>query len=231
MPGTIRLLDGDESLSSFHLLCVRYRGLTFSYRYATVKNVPLRLSSDAQVECNFDCIAEYLPGWVLPADFTVTWDDPGLPAIVKIAVVVKEGRPSCRGLTVTGRNDERVDGGVLRRIPVSTLLDYAVTVAAMRSDDRRRLKLFKSPDDFRALRALRPVHKERERWQLTPEHLAEVVEVYNQAHTAPVMEVARRWKKPRATASRWVARARAEGYFDRAVKSSVGPTRSRKGTK
>jgi len=166
-------------------------------------------------------VVEYLPGWAIWGAFSVTFDDPALPAIVRLDVVVTDGRPKVRGLVLTARGAEVVDGTVLRRIPVATLLEYAIAAAVMPQDepgsddepDEPVIRAFKTPADFRAFRALKPRHDER-RWQLTPEVLQEVVSVYRRATSAPVQEVARHFNKPRATASRWIAKARAEGYFD-----------------
>jgi hypothetical protein len=176
--------------------------------------VTLNLTAEAHIEIPALRLVEFIPGWALYESFSVTWDDPALPAIVKIDVEVQNGRPTCRGIAVSGRGSEQVDGGVLRRLPVAALLDHAVAVAVMRGNKPGEFGIFKTPEDFRAFRELRPVHRERERWQLTSEHLAEVAKCYSQASRAPVMAVARHFNKPRATASRWIAKARAEGFFD-----------------
>ena len=201
---------------------------TLLYRCSTVTGVDL--TRDVSLEPDLARgIVGLLDGWSIWAAFTVAWDDPALPGLVSMDVAVDAGRPRVERLTVTARGTEAVDGQVLRRVPVGTLLEYAIAYAVMAEDEPGRPRLFKTPADFAAFRALRPRHRERVRWQLTPELLEEVARVYRQATSAPVQEVARHFNKPRATASRWIAKARAEGYFDAPKKRTR--TTTKKGTR
>lgn len=161
----------------------------------------------------------YLPGWTVWQSFQATWDSSGLPYAIEMHVQVLDGRPYCVALTVQAHKGEWVDGKKLRSVPVATLLDEAVACAVM-AEEQPNVSRFKNAADWRAYRTLKRPHRERERWQLTPEHLAEVLEVYERGQPRGVMEVARHFGKPRATASRWVQKARAEAA-DR--KGAQGP--------
>ena len=174
-------------------------------------------------------IEPYLPGWALPDQFGAQWHQLPIEATVTMTVNVVDRVPRCTALTVTAKPGKAVDGGLLRRLPVATLLEYAVAAAAQRETKPGFYSMshFKSPEEFRAFREAHPVRKPRERWQLTPEHLAEVAQVYRSARGAPVWAVAEHWKKPRPTASRWIAKARADGYFD---EKPVRPAPTRKGS-
>lgn len=173
-------------------------------------------------------VEPYLPGWALPDLFAARWADLPVDAVVTMTVQVVDRAPRCVGLSVVAKKGCAVDGVLLRRLPVATLLEYAVAAAAQRETKPGHYSLssFKSPDAFRAFRASHPVRKPRERWQLTPNHLREVAEVYRAARSAPVAAVAEHWNKPRPTASRWIAKARAEHYFD---EPPAKPARARKG--
>lgn len=160
-------------------------------------------------------IVPYLPGWALPDRFDAAWIDHG-GVHVRMTIEVHDNVPRCRTLTVTSQGDGAVNGQTLRQLPVGEMLNQAVAAAVQpeTAPGYYRPTGFKSFDDFQAFRKAHPVTHPRERWQLTPEHLREVVKVYRAATTAPIEAVKDHWNKPRATAARWVAKARAEGYFD-----------------
>jgi hypothetical protein len=185
------------------------------------------VSKDPVVEPLDHRLVVYMPRWALFARFKLTMDDPALPGIVSVEVDATGDKPVCRSLTVTARGNGTVDGGTLRQVPVARLLDKVVALAVMREEQPGAYNLFKSSADFRAFQSLRSEHP-RERWALTAEHLAEVADVYTKATRAPVKAVAAHWRRPRATASRWISKARQEGHFDQ--KPPAKPAR-KKGSK
>lgn len=170
----------------------------------------------------------YLPGWALPQRFEVSWDD-GTAPIVTLEFAVSDGRCRCVRVSVAGRSDAEVSGSALREVPVARLTDDAIALAVARADKSKPVR-FKSIEEFHEFRRAHPHHRERERWALTPEHLREVVRVYRQGGRYGVAEVARHFNRPRATASRWVQLAKAEGYFDE-VKPRAAKRPRKKGLK
>jgi len=152
----------------------------------------------------------YLPGWRIWQSFVAAWDSPKMPAALEMHVDVVDGRPRCTAINLQARPGEAVSGTSLREVPVATLLDDAVAAAVMKEDGDGKSNLFKSAADFRAYRVLKRPQRERQRWQLTPEFLDEVLKVYERGHPRGVMEVARHYGRPRATASHWIQKAKAE---------------------
>jgi len=150
----------------------------------------------------------YLPGWAIWPRFTATWTDPR--ASVTLTIEVTEGVPRCIGVEVSA---SQVDGTLLRSVPVRGLVERAVRAATMRVDVGGSAHLFKTPEEAASLRGITSAMRQRKRWQLTPELLTEVAQVYRQATAAPVLAVAEHFKRNRPTASRWVAKARDEGYL------------------
>ena len=197
------------------------------------KHLPVRYRQDMEVraptiELGYGRVPQrariepYLPGWALPDRFGARWSDfPG--AVVTMTVMVAGRVPTCAALAIEAKPGRAVDGGTLRSLPVATMLEYAVAAAAQEETEPGyyRMSSFKSPEEFRQFRERHPLRKSRERWQLTPEHLRQVAEVYRSATHSPVKEVARHWNKPRATASRWIVKARDEGYFDQPAESNM----------
>jgi len=152
----------------------------------------------------------YLLGWRIWESFVAVWDSPKMPVVVEMHVEVVDGHPKCTDLHVQARPGEGVTSASIRKLPVATLLDDAVAAAVMKEDGDGKSNLFKSGADFRAYRVLKRPQRERQRWQLTPEFLDEVLEVYERGHPRGVIEVAQHYGRPRATASHWIQRAKAE---------------------
>lgn len=73
-----------------------------------------------------------------------------------------------------------------------------------------------TPEDGASVASVMSTTRPSGRWQLTPELLAEVVTVYRAGELLgrPVMHVAEHFGRNRPTASRWIQKAREEGYFE-----------------
>jgi hypothetical protein len=168
----------------------------------------------------------YLPGWLLPLHFSVTWNDGASPLVTMDVITGADGRPHVKSVAVRGQRDQDVSGTELREVRVAELLADAVAHAVMR--DGKSGPRFKSAEDFRAYRESHPAKQwKRERWLLTPEHLREVLRIYQSgggAEGAGVIAVAEHFDKPRPTASRWVQKAKVQA-------ESQGPKRPRKGSR
>jgi len=152
----------------------------------------------------------YLLGWRIWESFVAVWDSPKMPVVVEMHVEVVDGHPKCTDLHVQARPGEGVTSASIRKLPVATLLDDAVAAAVMKEDGDGKSNLFKSGADFRAYRVLKRPQREREPWQLTPEFLAEVLDVHKRGQPHGVMAVVSRYDVPRPTASRWIQKAKAE---------------------
>lgn len=186
----------------------RYPYLTGPYRLSTIGGVD---TGDVIIDWG-PPLVEWLPGWRLPASFTASFaGSQQLPGDVVMEIEVLEGRPRCRTLSLSCDN---VTGTELRALPIARLLNIALTAAVMPVAGPTSVRVFKTPEEFKAARATMAPQHERERWALTPEFLREVVKVYLRASSKPVIAVADHFGRRRPTASRWVAKARAEGYFE-----------------
>jgi hypothetical protein len=158
-------------------------------------------------------IVSHLPDWVIWQHFVASFKVVDPPVLIELSVEVVDRHPHCRAVTVRARKGGEVKGTTLRSLPVGALLDYAVAAAVMAEDGSRHAR-FKSPAEFAEFRAHHQ-HHPRERWMLTPEHLQEVAQVYLGATSSPVQAVARHYNRPRPTASRWVEKAKDDGYIPR----------------
>lgn len=172
----------------------------------------------------------YLPGWRIWERFDVVWDLLPVAATVRMTVVVTDRVARCHALLVEAKddgdtlrlghddgtfetvvNDGEVTGALLRRLPLARMLDDAVALSVMREEEPNK-QLFYNAAEFRTYRRKYPGGRSRERWMLTPDHLREVAQVYRSNPGRGVVAVAEHWQKPRSTASRWIARAKAENY-------------------
>jgi hypothetical protein len=177
----------------------------------------------------------YRPGWRIWRRFVAIWDLLALPATVRLTVDVGDDRVArCHSLYVEAKDngetltvghddgtletivsDGEVTGALLRRLPVARMLDDAVAIAVMREGEAgsEKDRLFYDAAEFRAYRRKYPGGRSRERWMLTADHLREVAKVYRSNPGREVIAVAEHWQKPRSTASRWIARAKAENHL------------------
>jgi hypothetical protein len=139
-------------------------------------------------------------------------------------IIDDAGRPSCLELSVRALDDRPVTSQTLRAIPVHRLLRQAAVhastfltydgptpdggskFAAPSADEREETRT----------RVLERARSPRQGSPITNEHLTQVADVYRTALAAgrrPTQTIRERWHVERATASRWVAAARAAGLL------------------
>lgn len=181
----------------------------------------------------------------LPSCFEATSDDPALPAVVSLDVVMKlqPRRPEVDAVRVQRRNGGSVDGDTLRRIPLARVLRSATAAAALnvyRDGDQIKVEpaaiptpsFVINPDDERWSRdgfssSLRPRSEPALRWRVDADLLTEVAEVYRSAlargETGATEAVAEHFGKSRSTAGRWVTAARGTDYGGPFLGPAIGP--------
>lgn len=161
--------------------------------------------------------------FIVPGTIEATFDRPSLSPH-RVSLRIEMSFRDRVHPEVTAVQIERTDGGppvrsVDVRVPVAELeqeailaVSHVATSRTGKSGEARRA----SSSDAAALATRLREKGPAGRWSLNPEHLAAVVEIYRAGELIgrPVMHVAEHFKVPRPTASRWVAKARAEGYFD-----------------
>lgn len=160
--------------------------------------------------------------FLVPGRMSATIEHPSLPVNLELALEVDYATRAvqCSRLSCTDRSTAKgVTGQKLRRLPVERII-RSVLHAAASDNEGRPLDWTAAEEDFSAALT---VGNPTARWALTPEHLQGVARVYREAvanrNRAPVEEVAAHFgrlrgrKVPRATAARWVQKAREGGRY------------------
>ncbi len=191
--------------------------------------------------CSYVEISE---GFAVADRFTFVVSADELPTC-HLEVSVVGGRPICTELRLelgSGRAaPAELTGTLLRSIPLGMYLTEAVAHAAFpytRDQEGATSAPFelagapawRTKDDTapwsEMVRAMREVRRQpRQGIPVSEDDLREVATVYRAAVTArqpPTRAVMERWNVARATASRWIARARADGYLGKAQPGKAG---------
>jgi hypothetical protein len=174
-----------------------------------------------------------LGDYLVPAYFYAKSTHPALPFKVQLEIEVDADTRSarCRVLTcVDLATDEAVTGKRLRQIPLTSLL-RAATIAA--AEDSRGRPADWTPGGTKAVTQAYSQRDPAARWALDDAHLREVARVYREAvnsplERAPIVAVAEHFGRPRSTAARWVAAARAAKHLAPTTRGRAGEIRTLK---
>jgi hypothetical protein len=157
----------------------------------------------------------------LPRGFTATTIERGIP--IEMRVEVDDlGRPRCVKLVICARGEDRVTGGLLRKIPVGRLVREAVATAAVTSVRRtpgggERGNFLVPPEMAGVYKQFASLErKPRKGSPLADEDLRAIAKNYRKALAAdmpPTQTLAVGMGVSRATASQWVAKARKRGFL------------------
>jgi hypothetical protein len=181
-------------------------------------------------------------GVALPDRFTVTITEEGLPEC-DLGVRFERGRPLCDELRLRAGKPgapSELTGALLRRIRLDVYLRGAITHAAF-PYTRERVE-GKEPFDLggapaweaepgfapwdATLRAIREARRQpRPGVLVSDDHLRQVEAAYRAAMAQgqpPTRAVMEQWHVARATASRWIARARDRGFLGAARQGVAG---------
>lgn len=181
-----------------------------------------------------------LPEWFVA---TVVPPEHELP-ICHFKVVVEHRRPVCDELRFERKpGSPALDGALLRRVPIADyvrrVVDEAGYAVVSRAEAERGVTIggeqypypnLQPLDDERVVYPINgitrtPQYKTRPARVNTPEHLAEVADVYRRAcarREPPTQAVMVEWATTRSTASRWIRRARDVGELGPAQPRKVG---------
>jgi hypothetical protein len=157
-------------------------------------------------------------GVLAPQRFFARIDDPQLPVVVELDVDVQDGRYVATRMTLVARKrTQPVSSDTLRMIPISELVTRAAVQAPVGTSHASPLG-DKTAAEIRAM-------------GLTDDVLEAIASTYRMAVLCniPATEaVAERLEVSRATAGRWIARARERGYL---APARVGQSGERGGRK
>ena len=188
--------------------------------------------------------------YALPARFeaTVTPDSANHP-VSHLRVVIEGGRPVCDALTLERQpGGPPVSGDSLRRVPVAEYVSRAVDQVGYWIVERQSVPEFTFEGDTmpvvpasipygdthvaiplggvgRTAEYKAAVRAPRIKGGVNSEMLREVADVYKRAHgkrQPPTQAVMTEWDVTRATASRWVRRAREHGFLGAARPRTAG---------
>src|SRR5680860_316800 len=178
-----------------------------------------------------------------PSDYTRLWPDRQRgPWRVTLQFAVLDGAIECVGLDLTPAGDpERLSSETLRKVAVASLMqeahrELAEVLADELVDAEAALAADVLPDsvaddygvEARDELRLRPAaaHKPKGRTPYDDSHYREVAQMYLRAYSSgagnPTQQVAEQWPTSRASAARWVARARQLGHLPPAVRGKAG---------
>lgn len=149
--------------------------------------------------------------------------------VVSLGIEVDDrGRPRCTGIEVRARAGAAVTGDALR-LPVGRLIREVVAGTAEKVESSApgiiKTAPFSMPIDERAELYEELIRQPRRGAPLTDRDLIQVARIYRAAMERgdpPTKMLADRMKVGRATASRWIKRARNDGHLGEAIPGRAG---------